>query len=63
MRAVFKQVFADVELPSAAVWQREALTIWRGAEFREERYAAINLAGLRRQPRSRRSTRSRCTRR
>ena len=47
-RAVFKQVFADVDLPSADVWQREVLTIWRGAEFREERYAAINLSGHRR---------------
>src|SRR5262252_4564666 len=47
-RAVFKQVFADLELPSAEVWQRQVLTIWRGAEFREERYGAINLSGHRR---------------
>jgi 3-methyladenine DNA glycosylase AlkD len=48
LRALCKRVFADVELPSAAVWQRAVLTIWRDAEFREERYAAINLTGLRR---------------
>jgi 3-methyladenine DNA glycosylase AlkD len=47
-RTLFKRVFADVELPAAEVWQREALTIWRAAEFREERYAAIHLTGVRR---------------
>src|SRR5262245_27311996 len=48
LRALCKRLFADVALPSAAVWQREVLALWRGAEFREERYAAINLSGLRR---------------
>jgi 3-methyladenine DNA glycosylase AlkD len=48
LRALCKRLFAEVELPSAEVWQREALTIWRGALFREERYAAIELTGLRR---------------
>jgi 3-methyladenine DNA glycosylase AlkD len=48
LRALCKRVFADIEIPSAEVWQRAVLTIWRGAEFREERYAAINLTGLRR---------------
>jgi 3-methyladenine DNA glycosylase AlkD len=47
-RALCKRVFADVDLPSAADWRREVLTIWRGAQFREERYAAIELTGLRR---------------
>lgn len=48
LRPVCKQIFADVELPSAAAWQREVLAIWRAAEYREERYAAIELSGLRR---------------
>ena len=48
LRTVCRSVFADVGLPSAEAWQREALTIWREAQFREERYAAINLTGLRR---------------
>jgi 3-methyladenine DNA glycosylase AlkD len=48
LRALCKQVFVDLELSSAADWQREALTIWCGAEFCEERYAAIALTGLRR---------------
>lgn len=46
LRALCKQVFADVELPSAEAWRRQVLAIWRGAEFREERYAAIELTGL-----------------
>jgi 3-methyladenine DNA glycosylase AlkD len=48
LRALCKRLFAGVALPSAEVWQREVLTIWRDAEFREERYAAIDLTGLRR---------------
>jgi 3-methyladenine DNA glycosylase AlkD len=48
LRRVYKQVFAGVALPSAAVWQHEVLTLWREAQFREERYAAIGLSGDRR---------------
>jgi 3-methyladenine DNA glycosylase AlkD len=48
LRRVYRQVFADVDLPSAEAWQREVLGLWRGAAFREERYAAIGLSGLRR---------------
>ena len=48
LRAVCKQVFADVDLPTAGAWQEQVLAIWRGAEYREERYAAINLSGHRR---------------
>jgi 3-methyladenine DNA glycosylase AlkD len=47
LRALCKRLFADLALSSAEVWQREVLTIWRGAEFREERYAAIELTGVR----------------
>ena len=48
MRAVCKQLFPQIELPSAAVWQTLVLTFWREATHREERYAAIHLAGDRR---------------
>jgi 3-methyladenine DNA glycosylase AlkD len=48
LRTVCKQVFADVDLPSAEVWRDNVLALWRGAAFREERYAAINLSGIRR---------------
>jgi 3-methyladenine DNA glycosylase AlkD len=47
LRAVCKQVLADLVLPSAEAWQARVLAIWRGAQFREERYAAIELSGLR----------------
>jgi 3-methyladenine DNA glycosylase AlkD len=64
LRVVCKRVFTDLELPSADTWQREALAIWRGARFREERYAAIELTAACAGPiASRRSTSSRCTRR
>jgi 3-methyladenine DNA glycosylase AlkD len=39
-------VFADWPLPDAAAWQAAVLTIWRRARFREERYAAIELTGV-----------------
>ena len=48
LRAVCKAVFADVEFATAAEWQAQVLEIWRGARFREERYAAIGLAGHKR---------------
>jgi 3-methyladenine DNA glycosylase AlkD len=48
LRTLCKRVFADVALPTAEEWRRQVLAIWQGAEFREERYAAIDLAGIRR---------------
>ncbi len=47
MRAVCKDVFAGVRLTGPEDLCREALGVWRGAVFREERYAAIELTGLR----------------
>ena len=47
LRAACKQVFAGLEFASSAAWQAEVLAIWRDAEFREERYAAIELTGIR----------------
>lgn len=44
-RAVFKRVFADLDLDSAGHWRELVLELWRGAEFREERYAAVALSG------------------
>ena len=40
-------VFAGLRYADSAAWQRDVLDIWRGAEFREERYAAIELTGIR----------------
>lgn len=45
VRKVCKQVFADVQLESASHWQTHVLDLWRNARFREERYAALILAG------------------
>jgi 3-methyladenine DNA glycosylase AlkD len=47
-RKACREVFSDVDLPTAAAWRRAVLGLWRGARYREERYAAIDLAGLRR---------------
>jgi 3-methyladenine DNA glycosylase AlkD len=48
LRKVCKEIFAAVEFESAADWRRQVLDLWRNARFREERYAALNLAGHKR---------------
>jgi len=45
-RALCKTAFADVRFPTAKEWQAQVLDIWRNARFREERYAAVGLTGL-----------------
>jgi 3-methyladenine DNA glycosylase AlkD len=45
LRKVCKVVFADLQFATATQWQTQVLEIWRGARFREERYAALYLAG------------------
>jgi 3-methyladenine DNA glycosylase AlkD len=47
LRLVCKAVFEDLTWPDSAAWQADVLAIWRGAAFREERYAAIELTGVR----------------
>ena len=47
LRAICKRVFAAHPIPTAGAWRRETLAIWRGARYREERYAAIELTGHR----------------
>lgn len=48
MRAICKRVFTDHPLASCEEWQAAVLELWRGARFREERYAAIELLADRR---------------
>jgi len=48
LRKVCREVFANVDFPTAAAWRRAVLGLWRGARFREERYCAIELTGVRR---------------
>jgi 3-methyladenine DNA glycosylase AlkD len=45
LRQVCKATFAEVQFAAASHWQAQVLKIWRGARFREERYAALYLAG------------------
>jgi 3-methyladenine DNA glycosylase AlkD len=47
VRAVCRDAFASPRLATAAAWQSTVLALWRGAEYREERYAAIELCGHR----------------
>ncbi len=46
-RAALRAVFAEHRIESAPEWRRAVLALWREAEFREERYAAIELSGFR----------------
>lgn len=48
LRALCKLAFADLEFATEAEWQQQVLDLWRNARFREERYAAIGLAGHKR---------------
>jgi len=45
LRKICKALFADLSFTSASDWRKQVLELWRGARFREERYAALNLAG------------------
>jgi 3-methyladenine DNA glycosylase AlkD len=48
LRKICKTEFADLEFNSQSQWQALLLHLWRDARFREERYAALYLAGDRR---------------
>jgi 3-methyladenine DNA glycosylase AlkD len=48
MRAICREVFAEHPPASCVEWQEAILELWRGAKFREERYAAIELISMRR---------------
>ena len=45
-KAIWRRIFAEHPLSSREQWQEVALTLWRDAAFREERYAAIALTAL-----------------
>lgn len=42
-----REVFADYAFDDAAEWQADVRALWHGATHREERYAAMRLAGHR----------------
>ena len=47
LRQACREVFAELRFATADDWQRQVLSIWREASFREERHAAIALTGVR----------------
>lgn len=47
VRTLCRRLFADVDVAERAAWEREVRALWDGARFREERYAALALCGLR----------------
>ena len=47
LRAACKQLFASYPFESAEAWRADVLDVWRTAKYREERYAATELTGLR----------------
>jgi 3-methyladenine DNA glycosylase AlkD len=48
LRQSCKKVFAELDLVTREMWRASVLQLWRGARYREERYAAIALSGDRR---------------
>lgn len=44
LRRALRPIFMELDLPSSVIWQGDVLGLWRNAKFREERYAALNLA-------------------
>jgi 3-methyladenine DNA glycosylase AlkD len=48
LRSVCREVFATYGFEDADHWRADVLALWRGAAYREERYAAIALSGHRR---------------
>jgi len=45
LRQVCNATFADVQFATSPHWRTQVLDLWRDARFREERYAALYLAG------------------
>jgi 3-methyladenine DNA glycosylase AlkD len=47
-RKICKKFFAELNFVSCEDWHKKVLQLWRGARYREERYAAIALTGVKR---------------
>jgi 3-methyladenine DNA glycosylase AlkD len=47
VRAITKRVFAEHPIATCDKWRAAVLELWRGARFREERYAAMQLVAHR----------------
>ncbi len=46
LRAICERLFKAHPIETAGAWRSTCLQIWREAQFREERYAAIDLTGV-----------------
>ncbi|GII78207.1 DNA alkylation repair protein [Sphaerisporangium rufum] len=46
-RAALRRVLAEHRIGTAPAWRRAVLALWRDAEYREERYAAMELSAFR----------------
>lgn len=46
LRQVCKAVFADLAWADCTAWESDVLAVWRSARFREERYGAVELTGV-----------------
>ena len=46
LRQACRELFKGLSWSRAEAWQADVLAIWRGAQFREERHAAIELTGV-----------------
>ncbi|MEU8269313.1 DNA alkylation repair protein [Sphaerisporangium sp. NPDC049002] len=46
-RAAVRRVLSEHRIDSAPEWRRTVLAMWRDAEYREERYAAMELSAFR----------------
>ena len=47
LKKACRALFRDLEWKNAKTWQTDMLGLWRSAKFREERYAALQLAAHR----------------
>ena len=47
LKRLCREVFKECPVTTASEWQRVVLELWRGAKFREERYAAVMLTQAR----------------
>lgn len=48
LRNVCKTLFAENPISTPDQWRKTVLALWRNAEYREERYGAIELTGVKR---------------
>ncbi len=46
-RKIFRELFRQHPIPAKTAWREVVLNLWRNAAYREERYAALELAGAR----------------